>query len=460
MAHKEKHGAVIYCRVSTKEQASNLSLPVQEATCRAYCEKNGWDVVKIFQEAESAKTVNRTEFQQMLQFCALKHKEIVAVVVYDGTRFSRETMDALQVEAILNAKGIVVRSATQPFDESPVGTLMKTIVYGYATFDNKIRAVRTEEGMKAHIRDGLWVHRAPIGYVNVTPVSADAPNLIQDAERAPLLRQAFDEYASGSYSKSQLLDRMTALGLKDTSGKALSPQTFDKILRNPVYAGWIVSSWGIRARGRFEPIISEETYDRVQAVLAGKSANNTERTPNNPKFPLRVFMRCGICGTPLTASLSTGRHGGKYGYYRCREKTCGQVKFTVDDLHIRFTSFLESLRPTPGSWRLFERVLKDVWAGKRQHRAEAAKLVEKRIAELTTYKDKLVRTLVEGKLNQQLFDEQLARVEADLAEVHEQEVEILPEEEELSELLVFSRWVLENAGVVWLAADYEKKGSL
>jgi hypothetical protein len=34
------------------------------------------------------------------------------------------------------------------------------------------------------------------------------------------------------------------------------------------------------------------------------------------------------------------------------------------------------------------------------------------------------------------------------------------EEEELAELLVFSRWVLENAGVVWCAADYEKKGRL
>ena len=79
---------------------------------------------------------------------------------------------------------------------------------------------------------------------------------------------------------------------------------------------------------------------------------------------------------------------------------------------------------------------------------------------MSAYKGKLVRIFVDGRLSQQLFDEQLSKVEADLAEVQGQEVEILPEEEELSELLVFSRWVLENAGVVWSVADYEKKGRL
>src|ERR1019366_10591320 len=138
----EKNGAVIYCRVSTKEQASNLSLPLQEEKCRTYCANNKWEVVRVYSDQESAKTVNRTQFQEMLTFCGL-NKSIAAVVVYDGTRFSRETMDALMVEAILNAKGIVVRSATQPFDESPEGGLLKTLVYAYATYDNKLRKKRT-----------------------------------------------------------------------------------------------------------------------------------------------------------------------------------------------------------------------------------------------------------------------------------------------------------------------------
>src|SRR5262249_50693710 len=152
-----RDGAVIYCRVSTKEQAENLSLEVQEKTCREYCEKNGWQVLEVFSEAESAKTVNRVEFQEMLTYCGLNHKRIAAVVFYDNTRFSRETVQALHADAFLYAKGIVLRSATQPYDDSPAGDFMKTLLFAYGTFDNKLKAQKTIAGMKAAINKGLWV---------------------------------------------------------------------------------------------------------------------------------------------------------------------------------------------------------------------------------------------------------------------------------------------------------------
>jgi Site-specific recombinases, DNA invertase Pin homologs len=61
--------AVIYCRVSTKEQTKNLSLSVQEKSCRDYCEREGFEVVASFiEEGESAKTIQRTKFLEMLAF--------------------------------------------------------------------------------------------------------------------------------------------------------------------------------------------------------------------------------------------------------------------------------------------------------------------------------------------------------------------------------------------------------
>ena len=53
--------AVIYCRVSSKEQVDNFSLPTQEAACRDYCSRNEWSVAEVFIErGESAKTADRT----------------------------------------------------------------------------------------------------------------------------------------------------------------------------------------------------------------------------------------------------------------------------------------------------------------------------------------------------------------------------------------------------------------
>ena len=68
--------AVIYCRVSTKEQVKNLSLSTQLRACREYCEREGYEVAREFTDAgESAKTVDRLEFQNLLEFCRI-HKRV------------------------------------------------------------------------------------------------------------------------------------------------------------------------------------------------------------------------------------------------------------------------------------------------------------------------------------------------------------------------------------------------
>ena len=47
--------AIIYCRVSTKEQVENFSLGSQEKACRDYAKRNNFEVDSIF--IESAVTV-------------------------------------------------------------------------------------------------------------------------------------------------------------------------------------------------------------------------------------------------------------------------------------------------------------------------------------------------------------------------------------------------------------------
>jgi DNA invertase Pin-like site-specific DNA recombinase len=42
------NGAVIYCRVSTAEQVENNSLPNQKKSCIEYCERNSFEVAKVF----------------------------------------------------------------------------------------------------------------------------------------------------------------------------------------------------------------------------------------------------------------------------------------------------------------------------------------------------------------------------------------------------------------------------
>ena len=47
--------AILYCRVSTDEQADSCSLDVQENYLRAYCGNHGYNIVGVYREDYSAK---------------------------------------------------------------------------------------------------------------------------------------------------------------------------------------------------------------------------------------------------------------------------------------------------------------------------------------------------------------------------------------------------------------------
>ena len=84
-------GAVIYVRVSTKEQTENLSLPTQLRACEEYCGRQGYEVLERFhEEGESAKSTDRSQLQNLLTYCRLNKGRVHFVVVFNLTRFARD----------------------------------------------------------------------------------------------------------------------------------------------------------------------------------------------------------------------------------------------------------------------------------------------------------------------------------------------------------------------------------
>ncbi len=122
-----------------------------------------------------------------------------------------------------------------------------------------------------------------------------------------------------------MLREVTTLGLRTSQNKPAPMQTFEAILRNPLYAGLMyVKKWDVWQKGSFQSLITEDAYDQVQAVLSGKKLAVTPHVRNHPDFPLRVFVVCGSCNRPLTGSWAKGRNQ-KYPYYRCPNTTCKAI---------------------------------------------------------------------------------------------------------------------------------------
>ena len=130
-------GAVIYVRVSTKEQTENLSLPTQLRACEEYCRRQGYEVLERFhEEGESAKTTDRSQLQSLLTFCRLNKGRVHFVIVFNLTRFARDKYDHFALRSHLQSLGISLRSATEPIDDTSTGKLMEGVLAAFAQFDN------------------------------------------------------------------------------------------------------------------------------------------------------------------------------------------------------------------------------------------------------------------------------------------------------------------------------------
>jgi site-specific DNA recombinase len=181
-------GAVIYVRVSTKEQTENLSLPTQLCACDEYCRRQGYEILERFhEEGESAKSTDRSQLQNLLTYCRLNKGRVHFVVVFNLTRFARDKYDHFALRSHLQSLGISLRSATEPIDDTSTGKLMEGVLAAFAQFDNDVRSDRTRAGMKAALELGRWVFLAPIGYLNAPRTAGRS--LIHDPARAPLVRR-------------------------------------------------------------------------------------------------------------------------------------------------------------------------------------------------------------------------------------------------------------------------------
>ncbi len=452
-------GAVIYVRVSTKEQIDNLSLPTQLKACEEYCERQGFTVAARFrEEGESAKTADRSELKKLLEFCRLNRGKVQFVVVFNLTRFAREKYDHFALRAHLKSLGISLRSATEPIDDTSTGKLMEGVLAAFAQFDNDVRSDRTRAGMRAALELGRWTFRAPLGYMNAP--RAVGRSLIPDPQRAPLVRRAFQELATGRFTKQDVLKTVTALGLVTRRGAPVPPQTFDGMLRNKVYVGWIeVPDYGVSTRGDFESLVTDKVFYRVQAILDGRLEMTAPRQRNDPDFPLRGYVRCAVCGKPLTASWSKGR-SAYYAYYHCL-RSCAGVHVAKTRLESMFVDELARLQPTAGFMRLVKDRVLEAWRQLQSDAQACVDEIERRQQGIRKKLDRLDEAfLYERSIDTETYDRHRVSLRAELREVvmdrHASELE----EFDVEGILGFAEQVLPSASKLWVQSSLNHKQRL
>lgn len=447
--------AVVYTRVSTVEQTANLSLSTQEDACRDYCRRQGWTVAHVFTEAgESAKTADRTELRNLLDYCRQHRGRVRFVVVYALSRFARDTHDHHVLRACLAKLGVGVRSATEPVSDDSAGRFVESILAAAAQLDNDMRAERVVAGMKAAAARGRWTFRAALGYVNGRDVTGAAV-LLPDPDRAELVRQAFRLAAEGA-GVVEVTEKMKALGLKTREGNHVLPQGWAKLLRKPIYKGIVdVAGW-TPATATFEALIPTDLFDRVQAVLARRRHRAERHRRLHPDFPLRGHVRCS-CGRPLTGSWVRGR-AKRYAYYSC-PASC--VSTRKERLEAGYLETLAELAPAPEFMRLFKAVVLDAYQTRQEDARRVVADLDRRLAQIDKRKARLEEAyLYEGAIDRDSYIRHSDRLSEERALAllgrHDAEIDGL----DVEALLGYAEFMAMNPGRLWQEAGPEQKARL
>ena len=95
--------------------------------------------------------------------------------------------------------------------------------------------------------------------------------------------------------------------------------------------------------GSFAPIITPTLFEAVQKVLVQRERPRKRKAKHD--FPFVGIFECGECGSMFTAQWATGRHGGRYRYYRCTKKkgTCSQKYLREDVLADQLRGQLQTI---------------------------------------------------------------------------------------------------------------------
>lgn len=435
-------GSLIYCRVSTQEQSD--SLPVQQRKCEDFTSSKQFRVLHVFTDAgESARTADRPQLQALLKFCRENRKIVRHVVVSDLSRLARNVADQGNIIAQLATWQIRLHSVDeQGLGEDATGKLGKNIIGAFSQFFSDSLSERTKFRMAAAVKSGRFVWVAPVGYANAK--NGSGSTIKPDPKRAPLVRKGFELIATGNYSADDVLRTVTALGLTTRKGAPVPRQTWHAILRNPLYAGW-VKSGDLLTQGVHQPIVPQELFDEVQAVLAGKSRSSLPRQVVRPDFPLKQFIRCAYCDRGLTAGIVKK----KFPYLWCYTKGCRKVLVSKDELERHFERVLVMCQSAIEYMNRLPEIATKQWEAREDRIRQDSRALKIRLEDQKRLNSQAIKAKLTGELAPEDFDvlkqnisEEIEKLEAELS-VLEQErkmLQELSEQPKLEKISVLATW--------------------
>ena len=463
--------AVSYIRVSTREQAQRggseegFSLPAQREANKRKAQSMGALVVKEFADrGESARSANRPELQKMLAYLK-EDGGIDYVIVHKLDRLARNRADDVEINRAFEEAGVRLVSTSENIDQTPGGMLLHGIMSSIAEFYSRNLANEVIKGMGEKARNGGTLGKAPLGYINVRARDEngrEVRTVALDGERAPLVRLAFSEYATGNWTVSQLAKHLNTLGLSipPTPRRCAKPITttrLHKILRHPYYKG-VISFQGVEYPGAHEPLVDEETWSQVQAMLDSHRYGERQRIHNH--F-LKSTVVCGQCGARLSVQNAKNSKGTIYPYFvcarRCRLHNCAFTAVLIDVVEDRMNDLYQTIQLSAADRTQIEHYLHDELSQIEGDKAKAVRSLTTRRTNIEDRRRRLLHAHYEGAIPLELLKEEQAKLSTELSQIERQLAAYQADAAEVRQHLTQALDLLEDCHRLYQAAPAHLK---
>ena len=335
----------MYARFSSDNQREE-SIEAQLRAMHDYCQRNSIYIIHEYcDRAKSATTDDRPEFLQMINDS--KKKEFNYVIVHKLDRFSRNRYDSAIYQKELKRNGVEVVSVLEQFDDSPESIILQSVLEGMAEYYSKNLSREVMKGMReSALKCQALGGKPPFGY-KVNPETRKYEIEESEAEAVKII---FNRVVEG-VGYNEIITELNQLGYRTRNGNPFGKNSLSAIIRNEKYRGVYIFNRAVsrNAEGRrnnhknkpedemiriengMPRIIDDETFEKVNAILKGRTHNAPYKKAKETYY-LTGKIFCGVCGSSYTGTrhrcgqnknlLVTYRCGKKnnHGDFRCKNK--------------------------------------------------------------------------------------------------------------------------------------------
>ena len=392
LAGEQPTATVLYARVSSKEQErEGYSIPAQCKLLRSYAQRHDYCVVREFIDIETAKQSGRTHFTEMLAFLEA-HPDVRIILCEKTDRLYRNfkdyvTIDELDLTLVFVKEGSVLSRKSRSHEKFIHGI---KVLMAKNYIDNL--SEETRKGMLEKAEEGEFPGTAPLGYWN----DKTSKTIKIDEERSPVIRQLFEQYASGNHSLRRLEVLAARNGLTTRRGNRVSRSSIATILKNPFYTG--VFLWnGKQYQGKHQPVIDNELFQRVQMV--SNRRNDTRATSH--RFTYSRFLKCAHCGSSVTAEIKKGR----YIYYHCTfdKSACGGAYVREEELERQFEEILSEFHFSEEVFHWMRDALRQSAQEKKEFHDQAIETLNARYTKLQNRIDQIYLDKLDGEIEEAFY---------------------------------------------------------